>query len=33
MTVRPEVDIGGNLLDIKLGSNFLDFTPKAKINK
>lgn len=33
LTVRREVDIGGDLLDIKLGSNFLDFTPKAKINK
>lgn len=33
LTVRREVNIGGDLLDIKLGSNFLDFTPKAKINK
>ena len=39
MNVRPETikileeNIGGKLLDISLGSGFLDLTPKAKAKK
>ena len=39
MTIRPETiklleeNTGGKLLNISLGNDFLDLTPKAKINK
>ena len=33
-TIKPlEENIGGKLLDISLGNDFFDFTPKAKIKQ
>ena len=33
MNVRPEENVGGKLLNISLGNDFLDFTSKAKATK
>lgn len=32
-TIKLEENIGGKLFDISLGDDFLDLTPKAKMNK